>query len=40
MKKETALELAKKYPNEIYLIPREKFEDQLANFIVKQKLKR
>lgn len=40
MKKEEALEIAKKFPEKVKIVPRAGFEDQLAEFIVKQNLKK
>ena len=37
-KKKEALEIAKRFPLQIKIIPRASFEEQLANFIVKEKL--
>ena len=35
MKKETAKKLVKKYPKEIKMYPRESFEEQLEQFLVR-----
>jgi len=38
MRKEEALKIAKRFPEAINAFPRSNFEEQLANFILKEKL--
>ncbi len=40
MKKADAIEIAKRFPRSIQVIPREYFEEQLAEFIIKEKLEK